>query len=67
MSVLGTMRLPFTVTLCKYLRIMEAKDTNSQLAPRQVQSTVRSERMGKITSPKSTREAPSHNRGYTLK
>jgi hypothetical protein len=67
MSVPGTVRLPFIVALCEYLKIMATKDTNSQLVPGWVQSTVRSERMGKITSPKSTREAPTHNRGYTFK
>jgi hypothetical protein len=67
MSIPGTVRLPFTITSCKYLKIMETKDTNLQLAPGRVQSIVQSERMGRITSPKSTREAPTHNRGYTLK
>jgi hypothetical protein len=46
---------------------METKDTNSQSALGRVQSTVQSKRMGRITNPKSTREAPTHNRGYTLK
>jgi hypothetical protein len=67
MSVPSTVRLPFTVTLCKYLNIMETKDTNLQLVPGRVQLTVQSEHMGRITIPKSAREAPTHNRGYTFK
>jgi hypothetical protein len=36
----------------KTQKTMATKDTNSQSAPGQVQSTVQSERMGRITSPK---------------
>jgi hypothetical protein len=67
MSAPGTVRLPITVTLCKNLKIMATKVTNSQSAPGQEQSTVRSERKGSVSSPKPTKKLPRSNCGFTSK
>jgi hypothetical protein len=66
MSVPGTVRLPSTVTLCKTLNIMATKVTNLQSAPGWVQSTIQSECMGRITSPKSFKRTEDKWTGRTL-
>jgi hypothetical protein len=63
----GTVRLPVTVTLCKNLKIMATKVTNLQSAPGREQSTVRSERTGRVSSPKPTKKLPRSNCGFTSK